>query len=137
MSGLPTFAPPDDEVAAPFWAAIEAHEIHLPRCTACGRWQWYPTSTGADCADGELEWQPVAQTGTVYTQTQVERAFLPGGREDVPFIVAFIELDDVPGVRLIGNLDMADNVGIGDRVQADFIQGDDRTRLVFRPERVS
>lgn len=130
-AGLPEFAPPENEVAAPFWTAIESHEIHLPRCTVCGRWQWYPTTTGADCPGGELDWQPVATTGTIHTMTRVERAFLPGGKDDVPFWVAFIELDGVEGVRLVGNLDPTDDPRIGDRVSAEFRSEGNRTRLVF------
>ena len=69
-----------------------------------------------------MRWEEVATTGTVYTATRVERAFLPGGQADVPFTVAFVELDGVEGVRLVTNL--ADGVGIGDRVRADFVDHD-------------
>ena len=103
--GLPHSAPPvGDELSAPFWAAIEERRIVLPRCSVCGRWQWYPDEAGCDCPGATLRWEEVAPTGTVYTATRVERAFLPGGQADVPFTVAFIELDGVEGMRLVANL---------------------------------
>src|SRR3982750_1727248 len=118
---LPSYAPPDDdEIAAPFWDAIERDAIRLPRCSVCGAWQWYPTSVGADCAGGELVWETVAQNGTLHTFTRVERAFLPGGQGDVPFVVGFVELDGVDGVRLVSNV-LDDGVEADMRVQATFV----------------
>ncbi len=133
--GLPHWEPPsDDDIAAPFWTAIDDEHLVLPRCSVCGRWQWYPDDAGADCAGGELRWEPVPTTGTVHTMTTVERAFLPGGQGDVPFTVAFVELDDVEGVRLVANLAEDAEMGIGDRVQATFPQEGDRRRLLFVAE---
>ena len=131
---LPHYGPPtDDEVSAPFWSAIEDDTIVLPRCSECRRWQWYPDEAGPDCPDATLLWEPVATTGTVHTVTRVERAFLPGGRDDVPFLVGFIELDDVEGVRLVANVVDDGSVAIGDRVQASFVPLGDRRHLVFVP----
>jgi uncharacterized OB-fold protein len=132
--GLPHFDPPrDDDVAAPFWAAIDERLLVLPRCSACGRWQWYPDEAGTDCPGASLVWERVATTGTVYTATRVERAFLPGGQADVPYVVAFVELDGVEGVRLVGNLADGTDAAIGDRVRAEFIEFGDRRHLVFAP----
>src|SRR5262245_19512750 len=105
MTTLPHFdAPPEVTMAGPFWEAIQREELVLPRCTLCGRWQWYPDASGTDCPGGELEWMPVRGAGTVHTWTRVTRAFLPGGKADVPYVVGFVELDDAPGLRLVTNL---------------------------------
>ena len=134
MSGLPHFEPPvDDDLAAPFWAAIDDGRIVLPRCSACRRWQWYPDEAGPDCAGASFVWEEVAGTGVVHTATRVERAFLPGGQADVPFVVAFVELDGVEGVRLVANLDLDADIAIGDRVQASFPQLGARRHVVFVP----
>jgi uncharacterized OB-fold protein len=130
--GLPHWDPPPaDELSAPFWAAIEEGRLALPRCSVCGRWQWYPDAAGTDCPDGSLVWEDVATTGTLHTATRVERAFLPGGQADVPYVVAFVELDGVEGVRLVTNLADGADVGIGDRVRAEFVDLGDRRHLVF------
>lgn len=134
--GLPHYEPPaDDEITAPFWRAIDDGEIRLPRCTVCGRWQWYPDTAGTECAGGELWWDQVATTGTVHTYTRVERAFLPGGRDDVPFVVGFVELDDTEGVRLVANIaEGPGGVRVGMRVSADFVPLGARRHLLFRPQ---
>ena len=132
--GLPHFEPPlDDELAAPFWAAIDEGRIVLPRCSDCGRWQWYPDEAGPGCPGATWRWEEVATTGTVHTATRVERAFLPGGQADVPYVVAFVELDGVEGVRLVANLPDDSDVTIGDRVRADFVDLGSRRHLVFVP----
>ena len=76
-------------------------------------------------------WEQVATTGTVHTATRVERAFLPGGQADVPYVVAFVELDGVDGVRLVTNLADDSEVAIGDRVRAEFVDFGQRRHLVF------
>src|SRR3712207_4712610 len=109
---LPSFAPPDDlEIATTFWNAVARGELVLPRCSSCGSWQWYPEVSGTDCPGGTLDWQHVAQTGTLYTYTRVHRAFLPGGQGDVPYLVGLIDLDGVNGPRLVAPL--VDELGIG------------------------
>jgi uncharacterized OB-fold protein len=133
--GLPHREPPiDDELAAPFWAAINEERLALPRCSVCGRWQWYPDDAGADCPAGELRWEPVPTTGTIYAKTRVERAFLPDGHDDVPFTVVFVELDGVDGPRLVANLAEDTEANIGDRVVAIFPEEGDRRRLLFVAE---
>jgi hypothetical protein len=114
-------------VEGPFWDAIRDHTIKLPQCTVCHRWQWYPTDAGADCAGGELVWVDAPTTGTLHTYTRVERAFLPDGQADVPFVVGFIDLEGVPGLRLVANVTDDDNLEIGMPVEATFPDG----HLVF------
>jgi uncharacterized OB-fold protein len=61
----------------------------------------------------------------------VRRGFLPGGKDDPPFVVGFVELDGVEGVRLVANLADDGSVGIGSRVRATFEPLDDRLHPVF------
>ena len=134
MVGLPQFDPPDSDLARPFWDAVEAEELRLPRCSVCGKWQWYPDEAGTDCPEGELRWESVSTTGTVHTFTRVERAFLPGGTGDVPFVVGFIELDGVEGPRLVANIVDDEAVQVGMRVRAQFPVLGRRRHVVFAAE---
>ena len=133
--GLPSYPPPVEYgAAAPFWTAIGEGRIEMPRCSSCHAWQWYPDDLGADCDGATLVWEEVARTGTVYAATRVVRAFLPNGRNDVPFVVGFVELDGVDGVRLVANLIDDGTVPIGSRVRASFVDAGDRLHLVFVAE---
>ena len=129
---LPVFDPPDDELAAPFWDAVADDRLVLPRCSECGRWEWYPAHAGTGCAGGRLAWEPVAGTGTVYSFSTVHRSFLPGGREHVPYVVGLVDLDGVDGPRLVANLDDAADWEVGDRVAVAFVALGGRKHPVFR-----
>jgi uncharacterized protein len=131
---LPHFEPPDDELSRPFWDAAARRELQLPRCSGCGRWQWYPDDAGPDCAGAHLVWETVATTGTVHSKTTVRRGFLPGGRDDPPFVVGLVELDGVDGVRLVANLADDPPVAIGARVRAEFEPLGGRLHPVFVPD---
>ena len=127
----PVFDPPDNDLAAPFWAAIQAREIRLPKCSNCGSWQWYPDDAGADCPGAELRWEPVAHTGVLHSFSVVHRNFLPDSRTTLPFAVGLVELDGVEGPRLVSTLDRPDGWVVGARVEARFEHDEGGTRLVF------
>ena len=131
---LPFYAPPESPVAEPFWDAVRERRLVMPRCSACGRWQWYPDEAGPDCADADYEWVDVAATGVLHTRTRVHRPFLPGSKDALPFSVGLIVLDGVEGPRLVGLLDDDAELAIGDRVRACFVDVDGDVRPLFGPE---
>lgn len=132
MIVLPAFDPPEaDPLAAPFWDAVQRDAVALPRCSVCGRWQWYPEPSGTDCAGGELVWEDVATTGTVYTFTRVHRSFLPRSRDQDPYLVGSVELDGVDGPKLVANFADDPRLDVGARVQARFEDVDGRRHPVF------
>jgi uncharacterized OB-fold protein len=128
---VPLVEPPALDVAQPFWDAIEQRQLRLPRCSACGRFQWYPDDTGPDCDGAIYEWMSVPTTGVLHTFTRVHRAFLPGVENALPFTVGFVELDGVEGARLVALLREPPALTIGDRVEATFVDVDGRIRPVF------
>ena len=120
MTGKPR---PDlnDTATAPYWEAAARHELVLPRCDACGLVFFPPRELCPGCWSRELSWQTMGGGGTVWTFTEVHVAFYDDTwADDVPYVVAVIELDEAP--RLLANLvepDM-DRLAIGDRVEATF-----------------
>ena len=112
--------PLDDDIARRFWDGVDQGQLLLPRCSGCGRWQWYPTETGPCCSGAEFDWQELAGTGTVFTFTTVHHAFLPGIAAATPFTIGLIELDGAEDVRFVGLVD-ADPVAIDLRVRVQFV----------------
>lgn len=127
---------------APFWEGLRRGQLMLPRCPRCGRFQWYPQAMCPGCRHIGLEWVPVAPYGRVYTYTILRRSFVPGFEGRLPLIIAFVEMEEAPGPRLITNLIDADEdeVAVGAPVEIVFREVSPGVTLPFvrlRRERVS
>lgn len=137
MSYLPEATPmgfpgPDE---APFWAACEAGELRVQRCTACGRHRHPPGPTCPACRSEAHDWHRVPGTGAVFTYTIVHQAAHPALRASLPYNVAVVLLDDTDDVRLVSNVvDVApEDMAIGLRVAVVWeAAGEGRTIPRFR-----
>jgi uncharacterized OB-fold protein len=126
--------PEPSTTTAPFWEACKAHKLLLQQCRACGHIQFYPRSLCTACSSDQLEWSAADGTGTVYSYSTVYRALLPGFEDDVPYVVAMIELDE--GVRLVSQIIYCEpeEVFIGLRVSVIFEEAREGVVLPkFRP----
>lgn len=88
----------------PFWEAARTGSLKFPRCRACGLFHWYPEVICPHCQSNDIEWAPVKGEGKVYTWTVVRHTFDQSFAKRIPMIVALIEFDDAPGIRLVTNL---------------------------------
>ena len=91
---------PDWPVARPFWEGCARRELRIPRCRGCGRFVWYPAPLCAACGGTDHEWTPVSGRGRLFTWVTVQRAFLPGYVERLPYVTALVELEEDARVRL-------------------------------------
>jgi uncharacterized OB-fold protein len=131
---LPVRAPHPTPETQRFWDATAQGRIELARCTGCSLIPWYPRSICPDCQGTDWVWEALAGTGTVYAYS-VTRA--GGGRAwkaHLPFVVAYVELDEGP--RMLTNIVDCDpdDITIGMAVTAVFDNTGEQTALVrFRP----
>jgi uncharacterized OB-fold protein len=124
--------PVADGVTRPFWDGIAEGVLRVQRCRACGRHVFYPRAVCPHCTVGELAWVEARGAGVVHSFTVVHRA--PAEyREEAPYVVALIDLDE--GVRLMTRLvDVAPpEVSVGMPVEV-AIRGEPRLPH-FRPRR--
>jgi len=127
----------NDELFAPFWEGTRQSELKFPYCTSCKRFHWYPRYRCPFCGSGTIEWVNSKGKGTIFTWTVVHRPFLEAYENWVPYTVALIEFDDIPGVRFVSNIVDAGTecVSIGQTVSAVYYQINDKTFLpMFKPE---
>lgn len=111
----------NDAAAAPYWEAAARHELMLPRCDGNGLVFFPPREFCPGCWSDDLSWQPMSGGGTVWTFTEVHVAFYDDTwADDVPYVVAVIELDEGP--HLLANIvePDTDRLAIGDRVEVTF-----------------
>lgn len=93
--------PVPDAVSLPFWEGIADGVLRVQRCGACGRHVFYPRAVCPFCAASELDWVDAGGRGRIHSYTVVHRA-PPEYREEVPYVVALVELDE--GVRMMTRL---------------------------------
>jgi uncharacterized OB-fold protein len=107
-----------------FWRAAARGELAIQRCQACG---WYchpPTTVCSQCFSmpPSFAFEAVSGRGSIVSWTTFRQTFLPGFRDDVPYVIALVELAEQPGLTLIGRLvDGADApFAIGSAVEVVF-----------------
>lgn len=124
------------ELSLPFWEAARERRLVLQRCELCGSWQHPPRPVCVSCGDPglSLAWREVSGRGTVYSYTVVERALIAALRDQVPYVLALIELEE--GQRMLSLLLGCEPVEarIGLAVRLDFEPfGADLQLPIFRP----
>lgn len=87
-----------------FWAWCARRELRFQRCAACGRFRHPPRPGCPHCGATGVEWVRAAGTGRVFSFTIAHHAAFPSLAAAVPYNVACVELDGVPGVRLVTNV---------------------------------
>jgi hypothetical protein len=91
-----------DEESRGYWEALARHELYVQRCRACGTKRFYPRALCPACLSSETEWLRASGRGTVYTFTVTHQNQAPGFREELPYVLALVELAE--GVRLMTNI---------------------------------
>lgn len=108
------------ELTRPFWEGGLAGELRLQRCSACGHLRYPISEICPRCLSGEARWEAVSGLGTVATHVVFERAYNESWKDQVPYVVALVELDEGP-VFLTNIVGVPPaRVRVGQRVKAVF-----------------
>jgi uncharacterized OB-fold protein len=91
-----------DGDSSSYWAAAHRGELLINRCARCEQFVFYRRSVCPHCGAAGVEPYVAKGTGTVYSYTISRRPASPEFRDDVPYVVALVELDE--GVRLMTNI---------------------------------
>lgn len=100
--------PEPDEVTAFYWDAAREGRLELQKCKACDLYQYPPDVACVHCQGTDLVPTAVSGRGTLYSYTTVDRAFHAGFADKLPYVLALVELDEQPGLRLLTNIVEAD-----------------------------
>ena len=112
--------------AKPFWDAAAQNKLVVQRCLNCHAYVWTPRPACYECGNEELEWKDVSGKGTVYSFTVIRqvvgRAASKAFEPDVPYVVAWVDLEEGP--RMISNVIgcPVEDVKIGMKVSVVFEQ---------------
>jgi uncharacterized OB-fold protein len=94
----------EDTDTAGFWAAARGGKLVVQRCDACGQMRFPPHPYCAVCRALASSWVQVSGRGRLWSHVIVHNPTLPAFAEFVPFPVVVVELEEVPRLRMTGNV---------------------------------
>jgi uncharacterized OB-fold protein len=123
-----------DEEMRPWWEAAQRHELYIQKCRDCGDLRFHPRALCTNCMSSRAEWVKCTGRGKIYTFTVTRQNASAGFRDSLPYVLAWVELEE--GVKMLTNIVDCppDQVKIDQRVEAVFDDvTPDVTLVKFRP----
>jgi uncharacterized protein len=124
-------APAVTDRTAAFWSGGAVGELRIVRCQACGWWLHPPMPLCPQCHGRALVPEVVSGRGTVWSFTVNRYQWNPA--LEPPYVLAEVELEEQPGLRLLTAIVDCDDVVIGMPVQVRFEPAGDAWAPVFAP----
>jgi uncharacterized protein len=81
-----------------FWEACGRRELYLQKCGKCSTIRFYPRALCPSCLSSEKDYLRASGHGTVYTFTVTYQNQAVGFRDELPYVMAYVELDEGPRV---------------------------------------
>lgn len=106
-----------------FWTGGADGKLNIMHCGDCGQYTHPPRQICRHCQSENMAPEAVAGTGAIDTYTINHQAWMPG--LEVPYVIARVRLDGVPGVYLTTNI-------VGCPVEE--VEFDDKVRVTFEEQ---
>jgi uncharacterized OB-fold protein len=130
----PRPAPRLTSQTAAYWKAARAGRLLLGDCAACGKLSHPPQTVCPFCWTAGLGSRAASGRATLNSFTVVHQSGVPALRERLPYVVAYVELEE--GVCLLSNLVTcapgAARIGMALRVLFEPIN-DESAAVLFEP----
>ena len=120
-----------DHDSAPYWQAAHEGRLDIPLCGDCGKHHFYPRAICPYCHSDNLNFDTVSGRGEVHTFTIARRPAGPAFADDVPYVIALIELEEGPRMMSRIQTDDPDAVQIGARVEVTFVKATDEITFPY------
>ncbi len=109
-----------DDLNRPFWEGCLKGRLLLQTCAACGHVRYPIAAYCPECLSEQALWTPMSGRGTVFSSIVFHQVYHPAFKNDVPYNVSLIQLDEGP--RLMSNVVGVppQSVKVGERVEVLF-----------------
>ena len=118
----------------PYWDSCRMGQLVIQTCDNCSEFQFYPRGICANCWSYDIQWYKSTGKGTVWSYTVTYQNRTPGFAEDVPYVLALVELEE--GVKMFTNIVDCEprDVSIGMEVEVTFVQANNQISIpYFKP----
>jgi len=85
-----------------YWEYCRKHELRMQQCKNCGFIRFPASILCPSCHSMDAEWVKMSGKGKVYSYIVFRQAYDPSYKDDIPYIVAIVQLDEGP--RMESNL---------------------------------
>ncbi len=123
-----------DEESRGYWEALQRHELYIQRCRDCGTFRFPPRAVCPACLSSAVEWVRASGRGAVYSVTVTHQNQAPGFRDDLPYVLAIVELSEGPRLmtNVVGCAPDAVHIGMAVEIVYDDVTAE-VTLAKFRP----
>ncbi|ADK84928.1 protein of unknown function DUF35 [Desulfarculus baarsii DSM 2075] len=94
--------PTPDADSKPFWDGCREHKLLFQKCASCGHVRWPAGVICPQCHGRDAQWIEARGQGVVYSYAIYHQAFHPAFKDNLPYVVAVVELAEGP--MLLGNI---------------------------------
>lgn len=88
--------PQPTPLSQPFWDGLREHRLRLQQCGDCSHFIFFPRAHCPSCGSHRLSWQDLSGQGSLYTWTVARIPTLPEFGDEMPQLLAVVELDEGP-----------------------------------------
>ncbi len=125
-----------NEETKPYWEYCKKHKLRMQKCTQCGHIRFPISNICPECHSLESQWVQLSGKGSIYSFTVYRVAYHPAFKDDIPYVLAIIQLAEEPRMEsnIIGC--QPEEVRIDMPVEVSFEDVTDQVSLPkFRPAR--
>jgi hypothetical protein len=122
--------PQPDGVSTEYWQAAAEGRLLVQQCPACANRQFYPRALCTACG-ADPEWLECTGHGTVHTFTVVRQYGARPFRDELPYAIAMVELEEGP--MMLGAVTDCDpdDVHIGMPVEVHHVKAADDVGIPY------
>lgn len=89
-------------IAQAYWEGLKKEKLLIQECKECHHSIFYPRVVCTNCGGSELEYKEHSGVGEIYSYTVVYKPRNPEFKQDVPYVVALVQLEG--GARMMTNI---------------------------------
>ena len=93
-----------DAWSEPFWSAASEHRLVFAKCRNCSAFHYPAIPFCGSCLHQEIDWVESSGRATLYSFTIVRHGVTPDLLDSTPYVIAVVDIDDSPGVRMLTNV---------------------------------
>ena len=102
MAGYNKPLPLVNEENQPYWEYCKKHELRMQKCIVCGHIRFPVSIICPVCHSLDSQWVKLSGKGTIYSFTVYRVPYHPAFKNDIPYVLAIIQL--VEGPRMESNI---------------------------------